>query len=245
MRHGCALALMVVVGLMAGCSGKVADSGGIEEPDFGDEVTDWQELGESDTDVGFEAAEDPVGEPDLYPPAEPTLADPEMGSGSEPGWEPTAVDHTQVVTIGDLALRSDTPADTFERAKEIAIQVGGIVESASVHGEDPKDQSVSATMRIPSDRFSGAVDTIKTLGRVAGWQHSSTDVGADVVDLDARISGMRASITRLEVMVSEASSTEVLLDVESMLSQRQVELESLLSQRAYYADQVSLSTLNL
>ncbi|MFM8893961.1 MAG: DUF4349 domain-containing protein, partial [Actinomycetales bacterium] len=52
-----------------------------------------------------------------------------------------------------------------------------------------------------------------------------------------------SSITRLQTLIDQATTTADLIEAEVALSDRQAELDSLRAQRAYLADQVGMSTL--
>ena len=65
------------------------------------------------------------------------------------------------------------------------------------------------------------------------------------MDLDARIDVLEAAITRLNELLADAASTSDLIAVESALSERQAELDSLQSQRDYFSDQTLFATLSI
>jgi hypothetical protein len=65
------------------------------------------------------------------------------------------------------------------------------------------------------------------------------------VDLDARIQVLEAAIARLRELLTQAASTSDLVTVESALSERQAELDSLQSQRDYLSDQTLFATMSV
>jgi hypothetical protein len=180
-------------------------------------------------------------------------AEGEYGAQEAPPQTPTAggsvvedATQAQVITVGDLSLQADDPNDILEQAKKIATDAKGSITAAELRSAGDGEYSyASATFRVPPAAFDQVVADVQALADVVDWRQSATDVSGEVIDLDARISGLRASIKRLEAMMLEATSTSSLLEAEGMLTQRQGELNSLLSQRAHYADQVGMSTLNL
>ncbi|MEK9599861.1 MAG: DUF4349 domain-containing protein, partial [Pontimonas sp.] len=74
---------------------------------------------------------------------------------------------------------------------------------------------------------------------------NSVDVSLQKIDLDARIDVLEAAIERLNELLAEAASTSDLIAVESALSERQAELDSLQSQRDYLSDQTLFATLSI
>jgi hypothetical protein len=74
---------------------------------------------------------------------------------------------------------------------------------------------------------------------------NSNDVTMATQDLDARITALSASVDRLLALLATATDTDTLIQLETAISDRQAQLESLQSERRYYADQVALSTITL
>jgi hypothetical protein len=100
-------------------------------------------------------------------------------------------------------------------------------------------------VRVPATALTGVLADLEDLGDVASVSVTRSDVTADAVDLDARISSLRTSVARLQALMDDAASTEALLAAEKALADRQQQLESLQSRRALLADQVELSTLSV
>ena len=67
----------------------------------------------------------------------------------------------------------------------------------------------------------------------------------EVQDIDARVTALRSSITRLLALQDAAATVEDLISLETAISDRQAELESLEAQQRFLADQVGLSTITL
>jgi Domain of unknown function (DUF4349) len=152
----------------------------------------------------------------------------------------------QVVTTGYVTITVEKPMDAAAEAIRITEQSGGRVdgrtETAPINGNEG---SATLTLRIPSDTLTTTLDKLRKLGAVQEVSLNSSDVTMATQDLDARIKALTASIDRLLGLLATATDTENLITLETAISDRQTELESLESQRRYYADQVSLSTVTL
>lgn len=152
----------------------------------------------------------------------------------------------QIITTVDLTVTVKKPLASADDAARLAENLGGSVsyrtESAATDGAPG---SAQLTLRIPSSALDEALQGLKQLGVARGTSINSVDVTSQVTDLDARITSLQTSVDRLLTLMSQATSTENLLAVESVLSQRQAELESLTAQQRYLKDQVQLSTVNL
>lgn len=159
---------------------------------------------------------------------------------------PTAGSDRQVITTGFVTITVDKPVDAAADAIRIVEQSGGRVdgraETAPVRGNEG---SATLTLRIPSDTLTATLDKLRKLGAVQEVSLNSADVTMETQDLDARITALTASVDRLLTLLSAATDTTNLITLETAISDRQAQLESLESQRRYYADQVSLSTVTL
>jgi hypothetical protein len=155
----------------------------------------------------------------------------------------------QVVTTASAFLAVEDPADGAQRVSELVETAGGRVDERSEQagsGEGGGEgASADLVVRVPADALTDVLADLKELGDVESVSVSRSDVTAAAVDLDARISALQTSVARLQALMDGAATTEALLDAERALSDRQQELESLLSQRALLADQVELSTLSV
>ena len=178
---------------------------------------------------------------------------PEPAAPEDPGGGPVAPDEAdrdrQVVTTATAALVVDDPAEGAQQVSELVESVGGRVDERTeqaASGEDGVEGAVAdLVVRVPAAALTGVLADLEDLGDVESVSVSRSDVTATAVDLDARISALQTSVARLQALMDDAATTEVLLTAEKALSERQQQLESLQSQRELLADQVELSTLSV
>ena len=71
------------------------------------------------------------------------------------------------------------------------------------------------------------------------------DATEDVVDLDARVASQRASVDRVRALLAQARSIGDVVAVESELTRREADLDSLTGRLNALKDQVALSTLTV
>jgi hypothetical protein len=162
--------------------------------------------------------------------------------GSASGVKTPAADRS-VVTAGTLRLIADSPV-------RVADRITAVVEAAAGHvarsTEDPTGHpSADLTLRIPAAVFPRTLAVIKHEGRVRDVSVNATDVTAQVTDYGVRIANLRTSITRLQQLLSKASSSSDLVAIESALTDRQGSLEQLLAEQLTLADQVTYATLSV
>jgi len=175
-------------------------------------------------------------------------AAPEAGSGDAlaEGQTPGAAAEREIVTTGSATVVADDPAAAASRLARLVEEAGGRVERRTETAATADSAgSASMTVRLPSDRMTGAVEALDKLGTVEDVDVQSVDVTGEGQDLDARIAALTTSTDRLRELMTTAGSTEDLLQVEQELSERQADLDALTAQRQRLSDQVTMSTLDV
>jgi hypothetical protein len=134
-------------------------------------------------------------------------------------------------------------ADGVVLSENIGASTGGIPleqgaqVSATTYGE--------ITVSVPSSELDTMLDELAGLGTVIRAQSSSEDVGAQIVDTQARLKTMRASVDRVRALMARATDLAQIVTLESELSRRQADLEALESQLADLKDSVAMSPVQV
>ncbi|GAB2815759.1 hypothetical protein GCM10027022_02260 [Alpinimonas psychrophila] len=151
-----------------------------------------------------------------------------------------------VVKTSAVSVAVEHPFDIAPELAAIAARAGGYVQdSSSSPASDYQSESAFATLRVPADKLNSVTEEVLALGSFVSSSQSETDVTLQVTDVEARIASLTTSIDRLTALMANATNTADLLAAESALTQRQGELESLVGQRDYLANQVDLATLSV
>ena len=176
-------------------------------------------------------------------PTKPGAAD----SAAEPAKSATVLSaNRDIVTTGTVSLTVADPIAAADSVTGAVERAGGRVDSST---EQPATEGEKAgatlVLRIPAERLSATLSTIKQLGTVNSVSLKSDDVTTQSRDVDARITALQTSVDRLLDLMSKATTTADLITIESTLSARQADLDSLKAQKAALDDQVSMSTITL
>jgi hypothetical protein len=167
-------------------------------------------------------------------------SDPSKGGVSGP------VADRLVIVTGYLTMTVDDPLTASAEAARIAESVGGRVDGRTEYAPTDGDKgSAMLVLRLPSKDLTATLEKLRALGDVEELSLSTADVTTDSQDLDARITALTASVDRLLALLEKSTDTDTLISLESAISDRQAQLESLESQRRYLDDQVTLSTITL
>jgi Domain of unknown function (DUF4349) len=174
------------------------------------------------------------------------------GSGGAPAARVQVRDHAIIYT-GALTVEVDDVSAALRRIETQATAADGLVADEQTDnivdriGPDgvTRRQIVSATIvvRVPPDAYAGMLTTIGELGTVVQQSRGAKDVTEDIVDVESRVRSAEASVARIRRLMDSANALSDVVTLESELTRRQSDLESLQSRRATLAGQVDLTTI--
>jgi hypothetical protein len=147
-----------------------------------------------------------------------------------------------VVRTGTMQVTVDEIETAANEVRALATEADGFVADEQVRAVD---DTVDVTVRVPADAFEDVRAGVAELGDVTEQDVQAQDVTAEMVDVESRITSLRASVDRVRGLLGEAGDVAQLALVEGELASRETELEALLGQQRVLADQVALATLTV
>jgi hypothetical protein len=171
----------------------------------------------------------------------------------------SALDDRAVIYYVDLLVEVDDIGTAADDAAAIAARFDGYVESESSGGIDqpvpapgydvapfPTFEAQSVlVLRVPAQRYEQAVAELEALGDTISRTRNAQDVTPEVVDVQTRIETQQASIDRLQALLGEATKIGDILAIETELTSRIAELESLKAQQEQLAAATDLATITV
>jgi hypothetical protein len=158
----------------------------------------------------------------------------------------SVVEQRAVISTGRVVLSSSDVAAARTRVDAVLLREGGqVADEDTVTDRSGTVTSSHLVVRVPSDHFGAAMKELEGVATLRSSSRKAEDVTTQVLDTGARIEAQRAGVKRLRQLVTSAGDLRALLAVERELSARQGQLQSLLRQRAYLADQTSLATISV
>jgi hypothetical protein len=145
-----------------------------------------------------------------------------------------------LVRTAQLSVEADDPIGATRRVRAAVAGAAGTVAQ-----ESSTDSGAQLTVRVPADRLDQLIDSIAGLGHVTNRTAQVVDATEDVVDLNARVASQRASVDRVRALLAEARSIGDVVAIESELTRREADLDSLTGRLNALKDQVALSTLTV
>ncbi|MDN5746849.1 MAG: DUF4349 domain-containing protein, partial [Nocardioidaceae bacterium] len=151
-----------------------------------------------------------------------------------------------IIATGTVSLESDDVRKArLEVGKLIDRHQGTIADQETTTGEDGEIQTARLVIRVPSKEYGDATAELEKIATLTDSTSSTEDVGAEIVDVDARVRAQRKSVARIEALLARAQDLSEIVSIESQLADRQADLDALLSRQKYLADQTSFSTITV
>lgn len=165
-------------------------------------------------------------------------ADPDAG-------EPPAMERA-IISKGNVQLESDDVDKAVFDVQALVDKYGGEVTDRETNTDDEGDVRMARlVLRIPAKKFSEAFGELEQVADLKSSSSTSEDVTTKVIDNAVRIRAQRRSLRRVEILLDQAVSIRDIIAIESQLTRRQADLDSLEQQQAYLRDQTSMSTVTV
>jgi hypothetical protein len=154
-----------------------------------------------------------------------------------------------IIKTGQLDMQVSNPEASAAQANGVVGAAGGYV-SASARSGDADTLVISVTYRIPVDKWDATLASIHhadgggTL-KILDEQIQTQDVTATAVDMDARLTNLRATEQALLGIMTKATTITDTLAVQTQLTTVQGQIEELQAQRNQLGDQAAYSTLTV
>jgi hypothetical protein len=159
---------------------------------------------------------------------------------ADPGAVPVGGVARALVRTAQLSVDADDPVAAIRRVRSAVAGAAGTVAQ-----ESSTDSGAQLTIRVPADRLDQLIDSIAGIGHVTHRTSQVVDATEEAVDLGARVASQRASVDRVRALLSEARSIGDVVAIESELTRREADLDSLTGRLNALKDQVALSTLTV
>ena len=160
---------------------------------------------------------------------------------------PTAPElQRSVISSGTVSLAGEDVRATRHDVQRVVDAQGGEITDETTETDSEGDTSyVRMVVRVPSAKFGETMSALEQVGVLRSSDRGSEDVTTQVIDNGARVRAQEASLRRVELLLAEARDLKDVIWIESQLTGRQAELDSLKSQQSWLADQTSLSTITV
>ncbi|MDQ3164726.1 MAG: DUF4349 domain-containing protein [Actinomycetota bacterium] len=177
------------------------------------------------------------------------LVSPSFGStagGTGPGDIGLVLEQASVIRIGSLSLSTPNLGRAQAAVTGLLASLDGYLASENTQASaDGAIRSAALVLKVPTNSFDTAMQRLTQIGDVRSRTSSTKDVTREVADVDSRVASAKAALDRIRLLLNRADSLGTVIRLESVLSNRQSELESLLAQQRSLASQTQLSTIEV
>jgi hypothetical protein len=148
----------------------------------------------------------------------------------------------KLIRTASLELDSRNVVKTTNGARQIATDLGGFAGQEEVRGDQ-----ATLTLHIPSNQFDKALERLGNLepDGVKARSQTAEDVTEQLVDVESRIATQRTSVERVRALLARAQTVNEIVQIESEVTRREADLESLEKRREALNGQVALSKVTL
>lgn len=149
-----------------------------------------------------------------------------------------------VVRTATLDMRTDDVDRAANTVLRLASKNQGRVDRdqrTTTHGR----RTAEVVLRVPPTTLEAVIGEVDSLGTEVSRSVRGEDVTASKADIGARVSTLAASVKRLQGFLAHSGSISDLVSLESQLTQREGDLESMQAQQRALSDQIALATLTV
>jgi hypothetical protein len=227
------LTALTMTALLAACSSGASDSGG-------DAVS-----GEASSETSSDSAGSSAGSSaDTSSGADRSTSQSDESGAADGRTTPEM--QRSVISSGTVSLAGEDVRETRHDVQRVVDAQGGEITDETTDTDSEGDTSyVRMVVRVPSAKFGETMSALEQVGVLRSSGRGSEDVTTQVIDNGARVRAQEASLRRVELLLADARDLKDVIWIESQLTGRQAELDSLKSQRSWLADQTSLSTITV
>jgi hypothetical protein len=222
-----ATVVVVLLTVLAGCGGAAQSGGGDSGRAGGAEYSD--------------AAATAQAEPETTPVAQ-------SGGSSDDASSTDSIDSRALIRTGRVTLEVDDFERTERNLTRLVESRGGFVSDTQQRQQRVGERTYltgTVVLRVPNERFATTFADVQREGEVIESSTSTEDVTEQLVDIEARLSNLRAQRDRLRTLYEQANDTESILQVERRLSEVQTEIERLEARQQSLERRVALSTITV
>ncbi|MFG2037438.1 DUF4349 domain-containing protein [Dactylosporangium sp. NPDC048998] len=149
-----------------------------------------------------------------------------------------------IIYSGTMTVQVKDVNAAAAQAIALAIGAGGFVggDNRQINGEG---STATLTLRVPAAKFQTTLDQLKGIGDEKSRQVSAQDVTDQVADVESRLQTAQASVDRIRALMAKAQTIGEITSLESELSRRESDLESLQARKRRLDGLTALSTITL
>jgi hypothetical protein len=192
------------------------------------------------------ARDQPLVNAAAYEPIAAAAKAPESDSGATPVEPTPESDRPMIIRTGTATIQVDSLDRAVTRVRDLARTNGGYIANTSSATGDNNVRSATLQLKLPVDRFDGALSGLSPIGRVETVTVTAQDVGEEYVDVESRVANSRRLEQRLiALLATRTGKLKDVLDVERELARVRGDIEHAEGRMRYLRAHAAVSTLDV
>ena len=151
----------------------------------------------------------------------------------------------KIIKNGELSIYVPDIIDTLNDVEEKVRQLDGYTSESSLNNNGDGRRNGRITIKIPTENFTQMLQWLSNTGKVQNKRIYTEDVTEEYIDLEARITNLKAQEKRLQEILTKAETVEEILKVEKEIERVRGEIDSLSGRLKYLQDRLAFSTIKL
>ncbi|MEZ0346356.1 MAG: DUF4349 domain-containing protein [Infirmifilum sp.] len=148
-----------------------------------------------------------------------------------------------ITYIASMRVAVDDVKKAVDSASNICLQLGGYV--ASVDFSQDTGETATVTLKIPAQTYRDAINLLSGLGRLESLQEKALDVTDQWIDLNARLTNLKAEESRLLQLLDKATNIQDVLQIEDRLANVRYQIEFYQAQLRNLERSITYSTITV
>lgn len=170
------------------------------------------------------------------------------GAGAEAGLSgsttPDALDNLKLIYQADIYVETENYTDYMTALKSKVSELGGYISSSKEYTIN-SDKHAEMVIRVPSENYEAMKEATSVNGEVTSSSHEVIDVTESYMDIEGRLTSLRAQKSALDAMLEKATSVDTMLQIQKEIQNVNYEIESYQRQLNGYDSRIEYSTINL
>lgn len=160
------------------------------------------------------------------------------------GAKSTTLPSRSLVKTASITVRVDGVGPAANTAIQLATAQGGDVLTDRRAGTG-KRATADLALEVPPKSLEPDLTRLADLGEQVSRSTTTTDVTEQVIDVNSRLTSMRTSLARVRALYAKAQSITSVIRLESEVSSREANLESLETQQLDLSRQTSYAKVDV
>lgn len=170
--------------------------------------------------------------------------DNENGSSVSPGTVPDDLKDLKLIYEARITVETEDYNKYIEELQSKINQYGGYISSSRENTTESLKRGV-LTIRVPSENFSDMKAAAANNGVVVSSSHEVKDVTESYMDIEGRLTTLKAERDALNAMLEKAYDVSTMLQIRKEINNLNIEIESYQRQLNKYDSQIAYSTITL